>query len=397
MIASELIKELYKKGSRSLELFRLNAVTPNEIKTLKEWGIYDASRMVGRTPQTLRNLEEQGKIPEARKVKNGKRLERVYSLKEINHLREVFKSRPSKPEEAQAVIMGIANFKGGVGKSCTSLTLSQALALKGYRVLLIDSDSQGTSTHLGGGFIPDLHIDIEETLLNILIGQSDDLKPCIRKTHWDGLDLIPANLTLYNAEMLIPSQIYQHRHQTGKMLDFHSRLSKVINKVANDYDVIIIDTPPSLGFITLNVLYAIQGLIIPLLPSEVDYCSTVQFLNMAQETLQRLPNIKYQFIRLLISRHKPSSIQAKTMEAAIRQVFGSVVMTNYMIETEAVSKASADMKTIFEVVPHANDKRTFKRAIDHANLVASEIELYLKMVWSNSFADEKNPLNYAEI
>lgn len=394
MSASKGLNELYLKGSQSLEILRKNAITPHDVKVLKEWGISDAARMIGRTPQTLRNLEEMGKIPPARKKENGKRIERVYSLKEINVIKELFKLRPSKPLNSNPVVIAIANFKGGVGKSSTALILSQALALMGYKVLLADSDSQGTSTHLAGGFIPDLHIPPEKTILHALIGKDGDLASCIMKTHWDGLDLLPANLTLYNAEMMIPGQIYEYRQRTGTMLPFHTRLSDALKSVQDHYDVIIIDTPPSLGFITLNVLYAAQGLIIPLLPSEVDYCSTVQFLNMAQEALSRLPEINYQFIRLLISRHKPSSIQAKTMESVIRQVFGSSVMTNYMIETEAVAKASADMKTIYEVEPHPNDKRTFNRAIEHANQFAEEVQLLLNMVWGN---ERVSQLNYDEV
>jgi chromosome partitioning protein len=397
MSANSILQELYSKGSRSLEILRKSAVTPHDVKVLKQWGISDAASMIGRTPQTLRNLEESGKIKSSRKIQNGKRVERVYSLKEINEIRELFKLRPSKPVGAKPVTIGIVNFKGGVGKSFTSLTLSQSLALKGYKVLLIDGDSQGTSTHQGGGLIPDLHVKPDQTLLDVLIGDSEDISNCIIKTHWDGLDLIPANLTLYNAEMIIPNQIYQHRQKTGQVLSFYTRLKASLDKIANDYDVIIIDTPPSLGFITLNVLFAVNGLMIPLLPSEVDYCSTVQFLNMAQESLSRLPAIDYQFVRLLISRHKPSSMQAKTMEGAIRQVFGSSVMTNYMIETEAVSKASADMKTIYEVEPHPNDKKTFKRATDHANQVAEELELLLKMVWNSPEKTAQVAPEYSEV
>ena len=397
MSANTLLQELYSKGSQSLEIFRKNAVSPHDAKTLKEWGISDAANMIGRTPQTLRNLEESGKIKNPRKKQNGKRIERVYSLKDINEIREFFKLRPSKPTNADPVTIGIVNFKGGVGKSFTALTLSQSLALKGYKVLMIDGDSQGTSTHQGAGLIPDLHVKSEQTLLNTLIGEENDLSSCIINTHWDGFDIIPANLTLYNAEMIIPSQIYQHSQRTGEVLPFYSRLKNNLAKISSQYDVIIIDTPPSLGFITLNVLFAVNGLMIPLLPSEVDYCSTVQFLNMAQESLSRLPKINYEFVRLLISRHKPSSMQAKTMEGAIRQVFGSSVMTNYMIETEAVSKASADMKTIYEVEPHPNDIKTFKRATDHANQVSDELELLLKMVWNSKEKTKDSIVQFSEV
>lgn len=393
MTACQMINGLYQRGALSLELFRKNAVNPHDVKVLRLWGISEVAAMVNRTPQTLRNLEEAGKIPKANLVKRGRREGRAYSLADINKIRDVLNIRPSKPAGADALCIGVCNFKGGVGKSFTSLTIAQALALTGLKVLLIDSDSQGTSTHLGGGYIPDLHINSDKTLLNTLVGnEKSSLKECVMPTHWDGLDLLPANLTLYNAEMLIPRQIYVHRQQTGDMLPFYARLSDSLKTIKNNYDVVIIDTPPSLGFITLNVLYAVDGLIIPLLPSEVDYCSTIQFLNMAQETLSKLPDVHYKFIRLLISRHKPSSLQAKQMEDAIKKVFGENLMTNYMIESEAVAKAAADMKTIFEVEPHANDKKTFKRAIDHATRVSEEIITLLKQVW-----DTEQKVNLDEV
>ncbi len=398
MTANEKLNNLYLRGAQSLEIIRKTAVSPHDSKLLKEWNISDAARMIGRTPQTLRNLEEQKKIPPVRKIKKSSREERVYSLEEINNIRDILGVRQSKPQGKKAITIGIANFKGGVGKSATSLTLSQSLTLRGYKVLLIDSDSQGTSTHLGAGFIPDLHVEEDKTLLNTLIDDKPSIKNCIIKTHWNGLDIIPANLTLYNAEMLIPSQIYQHRQETGQSLDFYSRLSHSLESIKDQYDVILIDTPPSLGFITLNVLFAVEGLIIPLLPSEVDYCSTVQFLNMAQESLKRLPAIHYKFIKLLISRHKPASVQAKTMESAIRSVYGSNVMTNYMIETEAISKASSDMKTLYEVEPHSNDRKTFKRALEHADKLTEELILLLQMVWADTLTEvEVGNFSYSEV
>lgn len=398
MQASELLNELYTKGSKALQIFRKNAVSPHDSKVLKEWGISDAARMVDRTSQTLRNLEEAGKIPVARTKQKGIRTERVYNLAEINEIRSRLGVKPSKPKGTKAVKIGVCNFKGGVGKSSSSITIAQSLSLRGYRVLLIDSDSQGTSTHLAGGLIPDLHVSSDQTLLDILIGKDTNLQKCILKTHWDGVDLIPANLTLYNVEMLVPNQIYEHKLKTGKPLNFFSRLANSLESIDDQYDVIIIDTPPSLGFITMNVLFASQGLLIPLLPSEVDYCSTIQFLSMAHEALSRLPNHNYDFVRLLISRHKPSSLQAKTMENAIRQVFGSSVMTSYMIESEAISKASVDMKTIYEVESHTNDKKTFSRAINYAEQVTSEILLLINMIWGGQIENtNKSTSNLSEV
>ena len=175
--------------------------------------------MIGRSSQTLRNLEETGKIPKARTIDKGRKLERVYNLKEINYLRDFFETRPHKPKNAEPAILGFANFKGGAGKTTTAINTAQYFAKKGYKILFIDSDSQGSATGMFG-YIPDRDFDENDTILNLLTDASYDLHKVIKQTYWDGLDLIPANLSLYNAELMIPIQIAEHSAKVGKPLPF---------------------------------------------------------------------------------------------------------------------------------------------------------------------------------
>ena len=382
MQAKELFKKLYQNASNAMSQLREEALSPNTEKVLREWGISDVARMIGRTSQTLRTYEDQGKIPKARKVMKGKREERVYNLKEINTLREVFKTRPKKPNHSPPLILAITNFKGGATKSTQSIHISQNLALKGYRVLFVDGDAQGTTTH-NNGYIPDSDITQDQTLLNILIGKKQNIRDIIQHTHWDGLDLIPANLSLFNAELIIPQQIAQHVQSTGKTLDFYARLHKQLQPIYNDYDIILLDTPPSLGFITMNILYAANALIIPFPPNVVDFASTKQFLNMVYETFERLPGKTFAFVRLLISRYKTNSTTTNILEQFVRHHMGQYLMTNSMIESEAVLKASAELKTIYEVDPHSNERKTYRRAIDYQNRVCDEIEMLGKIMWQN--------------
>ena len=382
MQAKELFKILYQNASTAMSQLRQAALSPNTEKVLREWGISDAARMVGRTPQTLRTYEDKNKISKARTVMKGKREERIYNLKEINLLRETFKTRPNKPSGAPPLILAITNFKGGATKSTQSIHIAQNFALKGYRVLLVDGDAQGTSTH-NNGYVPDNDIFPDQTLLKILTGEDKDIAEIIRSTHWDGLDLIPANLSLFNAELIIPQQIAQYSQKTGRTLDFYIRLHKKLLSIYNDYDVILLDTPPSLGVITMNILYAANALIIPFPPNVVDFASTKQFLNMAYETFERLPGKTFAFVRFLISRYKTNSMTTNTLEQFVRHHMGQYLMTNSMIESEAVFKASAELKTIYEVEPHSNERRTYQRAIDCQNRVCDEIEMLGKIMWQN--------------
>lgn len=383
MLASELFKQLYTYSSRALRLFQSAAFTPNAVKTLREWGMTDAAKMIGRSAQQIRSLEDQGKIPAARTINKGRRTERTYSLEDINALRDFFGTRVSKPEGAPTAITAVVNFKGGATKSTTSINLAQYLALKGYKILLVDCDSQGSTTQMNG-FIPDRDIDSDQTLLGALTGQSDDIEDLILTTHWDGIDLIPANLGLFNAELIIPSQITEHATVHGKQLEFYSRLHNCLAKVEDNYDIIILDAPPALGMITMNILYAANSVIIPMPPYVVDYASTCQFLNMVYETFERLPSISYSFVRILLSRYKSSSIPAKEIEDMARQFLGQYILSNYMIESEAVSKAASNLQTIYEAEPHRNERRTFRRAQEYFDRVGEEVETLIKIMWERN-------------
>ncbi len=389
MRASQLFKQLYENAARSLSMFQETALTPHSKKELKEWGITDAASMIKRSPQQIRTLEEQNKIPKARTVMKGKREERVYSLQEINRLRDYFGTRKSKPSSAPPAIISVVNFKGGATKSTTAINLSQYFSLKGYKVLLIDGDSQGSSTQMFG-YIPDKDVKPSQTLLNILIGKSSDINELITPTHWDGIDIIRSNLSLFNAELIIPAQVADYSSKTGNQLLFYTRLHLALEKIQNNYDMIIFDAPPSLGMVTMNILYASNCVLIPMPPYVVDYASTVQFLNMVYETFERLPNLSYSFVRILLSRYKNASIPAKEIEDLARQFLGQHVMSNYMIESEAVSKAASNLKTIYEAEPHRNEQRTYSRAIEYFDRVGNELETLIKIMWDRSSETNKN-------
>jgi len=145
------------------------------------------------------------------------------------------------------LIFSIANQKGGVGKTTTSVNLSACMAYMGKKVLLIDIDPQGNATS-GVGIEKG---DVEECIYNILV---DDVDPedVIKPTDVEGLDIIPSTIQLAGAEIeLVPT------------ISREVRLSRALEKIKNKYDYIIIDCPPSLGLLTINALTASNSVIIP--------------------------------------------------------------------------------------------------------------------------------------
>lgn len=147
-----------------------------------------------------------------------------------------------------APIVAIANQKGGVGKTTTSVSTAAAMARSGWRVLLVDFDPQGNATSSLGINKPDLAL----TSYHVLVGACE-AREAIISSGRAGLDLLPTNSTLAGAEVELVD-LDRREHQ----------LADALAPVVRDYDVILIDCPPSLGLLTINALTAAQSVIIPI-------------------------------------------------------------------------------------------------------------------------------------
>jgi chromosome partitioning protein len=145
-------------------------------------------------------------------------------------------------------ILAIANQKGGVGKTTTSVNLSASLQATRRRVLLVDMDPQGNAT-MGSGIDK---ADLEYSVYDVLIGEADFDQACVKAPE-AGFDMLPANGDLVAAEIEL---LELDRRE--------SRLKELLARISDRYDFIVIDCPPSLNMLTLNALVAAQGVIIPM-------------------------------------------------------------------------------------------------------------------------------------
>ncbi|WP_394277493.1 ParA family protein [Luteococcus sp.] len=158
---------------------------------------------------------------------------------------------PTPPGEGpkRATIISMCNQKGGVGKTTTTINLGAALVETGRRVLLVDFDPQG-SLSVGLGVNPH---SIEVSIYNLLLSREYEVEEVIEPTSTEGLDMIPSNIDLSGAEVQLVNEVA--REQT---------LLRVLEKVRDRYDVILIDCAPSLGLLTINALTASDYVIMPL-------------------------------------------------------------------------------------------------------------------------------------
>ena len=177
---------------------------------------------------------------------------RTFTLVEAMPWIREFRAGKLRPEGAHAVCISVANFKGGVGKTTTAMTLAQGLSLKGHKVLVLDCDPQGSLTTLFG-ILPDTEVDESQTILPVCLGQESSITPSIQNTYWSGLDLVCAAPLLFAAEFGLPA-----RQMRETDFEFWNVLNQALDDVRDLYDVIIIDTPPALSYVTINALTPIS-------------------------------------------------------------------------------------------------------------------------------------------
>lgn len=344
--------------------------------------IGEAAELVGRTPAAIREAEKDGRLPSPERSPTNRRL--GYTLAQLNDMRGVFKTRPWRAPDDPCAVVAVQNFKGGVGKSTTSVHLAQYLAIRGYRVLLIDCDSQASATTLFG-YVPDLDLEEEETLYPFL--RQDELPTldyAIRKTHFDGLDLIPANLRLFQSEYELAARMARGQ---GALLD---RLAQGIASVADRYDIVVIDPPPALGAISLSVLRAATALVVPVPPTVMDFSSTAAFLAMLDETMQVLeerglaPDLA--FLRFVASKVDENKSMQKELLGLMRQLFGHALLRTPLKDSAEIDNATARLMTVYELDGPITSRTVRDRCLTYLNGVNAEIELDVRATWPSHAA-----------
>lgn len=336
-----------------------------------------AAELVGRTPAALRDAEKDGRLPSTARTETNRRV--GYTLAQLNDMRGIFGTRPWRSPEDPCAVVAVQNFKGGVGKSTISVHLAQYLAIRGYRVLLIDCDSQASASTLFG-YMPDLDLDEGDTLYPFFRqNELTDLDYAIRKTHFDGLDLIPSNLRLFQAEYELAARMARGQ---GDLLD---RLSQGIASVAERYDVVVVDPPPALGAISLSVLRAATALVVPVPPTVMDFASTSAFLAMLDETMEILashnqaPDLS--FLRFVASKVDENKSIQKELMALMRQLYGHALIRTPLKDSAEIDNASARLMTVYELDGPVTSRATRDRCLKYLDGVNEEIAVDIRSTW----------------
>lgn len=348
---------------------------PSQQKTLKRlFAPSEAAEMVGRDRTTLARAElELPVAPPTRNPANNRRL--GYSLEQIQAFRTHFGTLPWRDTERdEAVVIACQNFKGGVGKSTTCVNFAHYLALKGYRVLVVDTDSQATTTSMFG-YVPDTEIEQDATILPYLSGYQKTLDYAVRRTYWPTIDLIPACLALYEAEIAIVVHLAA-QDTIEKRVAFFSELKFGIQTVADRYDVVLIDSPPALGMISINVLLAADSLLVPSAARMFDFSSTVQFFRMVRNYIGQLdPAKQYRWISVLTTLFDQRYESQKQFVEVMRTCFGDSVFQRVFFHSSEVINSAAQF-----VGPYEQPKPN-RRVLEMMDGVFGEVETAVLKEW----------------
>lgn len=386
----DLINQIHEASSRNRDRVRAEVFKPTGTKTLEmTFGLTEAAALVNRTPAGLKKAEAEGRLPPPMTKPNGRR---YYTLDHLRTIRETLGSAPYRAPSDPAMVIAIQNFKGGVGKSTTTKHLADYLGLRGYRVLVIDCDSQASTTSMFD-ISPDYDLEPKRSIAGFLSARMGvtSLQQVTHDTVWPTVKIVPANLDLQNVEYEMTAQ---SRQGGDSFLQAISELRRGIEQVQAEYDVILLDPPPAMGFLALNAMVAANALIVPVPARHMDFCSTIHFFEMMGsiiETLgQRGLQVDYRFLRVVGSSYSPDRAGEKDMWALMRSSYAGTLIEHPIFYSEEIKHAAAELRSIYELDRAVGAQRTHERCRANLDAVFGEIETIIRKQWpSHSRSLEK--------
>lgn len=356
-----------------------------------------------------------------------------FSLEDILRLRDHFATegaagrgyRPWRPEGLPAKVIAVANFKGGVGKTSTAAHLAMSAALDGYKVLVVDLDSQGSLTSIMGGKVADEWatafpllakdyaqallaengvraargqppLPLDETLTEALTLSARDV---IQPTHWPNIDVLGAQLNLYWAEFQVP--VWRMAVRSWPLWDALGNAFQT-DGVLDRYDLVILDTPPALGYLTISALAAADILLVPLGASFLEFDSTGRFFDMLYSTFasieegenaarrrEGLPEMKFEWdaVRAIITRFDAG--QQTDLANVIQAYFGDF-MTAYRQElTAMIGQAGEQVNGIYEADYRDFNRDTYVRGRETFDRTWAEVKALFLGAWWRDLQEAK--------
>ncbi len=410
------------RGRDDLASRGLNPEGRRELRLFSTWEI--TKYLIPVAPAHFRRvLRQNPNLPQGRSDTEGGA--KWFTLDEVLRLRahlaeegsKAKEYKPYRPAGLPPKIVAVANFKGGVGKTSTAAHLAMSAALDGYRVLVVDLDSQGSMTSIFGGKVADewqtvfpllarhyaQHLQAEnrgriargddpvaldETLAEALTVAPADL---VQETHWPNIDLIGAQLNLYWSEFQIP--VWRMQGRTWKLWDALGE-ALASDGFLDGYDLVFLDTPPALGYLTINGLAAADILLVPLGASFLEFDSTGRFFDMLHATFASIeqgenmaaralgrPEVHFEWdaVRAVITRYDRS--QQAELAALMQAYLGPVLSPHRQDFTALIGQAGEQVHGIYEADYRDFNRETYARGRETFDETYAAFKRLLVGIW----------------
>lgn len=242
------------------------------------------------------------------------------------------------------MILAIANQKGGVGKTTTAINLGAALAQKGFKTLLVDLDPQGNCS------LSYLEREPERrTVYEALVEPGLTLSDVVVNSSIENLNIVPSRISLAKLESRLVGE-----------LDGHFRLKDRMKEVAAEYEYVIIDTPPTLGLLTINAFVASTHLLVPVQSSYFSLEGTDDLLETVEKVKAR-PNPDLELLGVLITLHDRRTILGRDIKRQIIDVFGDKVFKTVITKNVRLEESPAYKEPIFSFAPESSGALDYYR------------------------------------
>lgn len=376
-ISMDSIGSLAQRVQHVVSQVRQNMFAPQERKQPPSFNTGQMLALTGLEKPQFDYRIKRGELPTGKLSASG--VKREFTLEEARTWVKSTRAAALRPERARAATIAIGNFKGGVTKTTTAMSLAQGLSLRGHRVLAIDCDPQGSLTTLFG-ILPDTEVGTDDTVLPLLAGTVSSLRNAIKPTYWDGIDLVAAAPQLFAAEVeMAMRKVEDPSFEIWRVLD------EGLEDLRDVYDMIVIDTPPALGFVTINALMAADGIVMPLPPNAMDFASSAQFWHLFDDVAKQCvpaagERKMFSFINVLATRVEASDQAASTVLKWMGTAYAGHLLPTQIPKSAAANASSMAFATVFDAAA-GGDARTIRRAADAVDQFVNTVESQVQAVW----------------